>query len=547
MASASLILLALLSAAPGRPAPRAAIGVGVASGLEKLRPGDPVPAATAIDLASARGECESAQIAVRAPRTLGALAAHAAPLSGPAPLPITLYRVATLRLDRPSGPDGAAGEWPDPLVPVRDPAFDEPRRAFPIEVPAGRLQAIWVEVCVPENAPAGRYAGEIKLTEQGAPLARVPVALRVWPFALPRTPTFIAAFGLSTRLGTRALGVPDDPRVARALAAAALRHRVTPFVLSADPPDGACTRRSCALDWSRYDAEVGPVLDGTLVPGVNGNFAEVRIAGRVWGGPEEDLVATLRAWKRHFDERGWGDRLWLYTLDEPGPAQMPELARRARLARAAGIRVFATTLPSPALEGLVDAFVPNLTLLPDGRRPPARVSFSYASCLSHGCGELPGNGPLRAEMQRAFTGWPGYEIDRPGPAARAVAWLAFRRGLAGELYYDMLQTWRSDPWNDVRAFAGNGDGTLLYPGRPETLGGKHPFPVESIRLKIVRDALEDLELLRLAQAAGLGRLASRTAAALVPSGRGWERRPQIWLDARRRLGEALAARAMPAR
>jgi hypothetical protein len=222
---------------------------------------------------------------------------------------------------------------------------------------------------------------------------------------------------------------------------------------------------------------------------------------------------------------------------------VPELRRRARLARAAGIRVFATVVPSPTLAGAVDDFAPNLVLLEDGAPRPAQVTWSYASCLSHGCAEIPAAGPQRASMLREFAGWPGYEIDRPGTAARAVPLLGVRRGLEGELYYDMLQAWLGDPWSEVRAFAGNGDGTLLYPGRPEALGGTRPFPVESIRLKIVRDALEDAELVALARAAGEGRLADRLVARLVPTARGWERSPEPWLAARRLLGDAVARRA----
>jgi hypothetical protein len=124
-----------------------------------------------------------------------------------------------------------------------------------------------------------------------------------------------------------------------------------------------------------------------------------------------------------------------------------------------------------------------------------------------------------------------------------VPLLGFRRGLEGELYYDMLQAWTGDPWTDVRAFAGNGDGTLLYPGRPAALGGTHPFPVESIRLKIIRDALEDVELFAMARGAGEGRLADRLLSRLVPTARGWERRPGPWLAARRTLGDAIAERA----
>jgi hypothetical protein len=536
-------VLALLTSLPAHAAAPAPVQLGVASALVKLRPGAPVPAAVAIDLAAARGECEAAQVAVRARRPIAALSARATALRGPASLDVTLYRVANVTLARGSGPDGVAGEWPDPLIPERDPYFRERRRAFPVEVEAGRLQAVWVEVCVPRGAPAGSYRGEVALRDGDAVLGRVPVRLRVWPFALPASNTFTAAFGLSTRLGTATLGVPADREVARALAAAALRHRVTPFVLSADPPDGRCSAARCDLDWRAIDAEVGPVLDGTLVPGVRGGFAEVRIPETVWRGPEADLLATLRAWRSHYARRGWADRLWVYTLDEPGPAVWPELRRRARLARKAGLRVFVTALPSPALQGDVDAFAPNLTLLPDRGARPKGVSFSYASCLSHGCGEMPAAGPLRAQFREEFGGWPGYAVDRPGTSARAVPVLGWRRGLSGELYYDMLQAWRGDPWTDVRAFAGNGDGTLLYPGFPAKLGGEHPFPVESIRLKLVRDGIEDVELLRLASEAGLQLLARRTAGALVPTGRGWERDPDRWLAARRTLAEALAARS----
>jgi hypothetical protein len=545
--AAPLLLAAACAAsvAPaGDPELSPPLELGVASSLEKLRPGDRVPRATSIALAAARGECEAAQIAVRSARGLSALSAEAAPLSGAARLDVSLHRVAWLRLDRPSGPDGEAGEWPDPLVPVRDAWFDEPRRAFPTRVAPGRLAAVWVEICVPSDAPPGRYAGEVVLRNAGRRAAAVPIALEVWPFALPATSRFVAAFGLSTRLGTRALGVPDDREVARALAAAALRHRLTPHVLSADPPAGTCDAERCALDWRAYDAEMAPILDGALVRGVKGGFAEVRIPGKVWAGRDEDVAATLRAWRAHFEARGWADRLWLYTLDEPRPEQFGELKRRARLARAAKVPVFATIVETPELAEHVDAFVPNLTLAPRGRLRPRTGPdrFWYASCLSHGCGELPARGPRRAELLQAFARWPGYEIDRPGAAARAMGWLAWRRGLGGELYYDMLQTWTGDPWKDVRAFAGNGDGTLLYPGRPEHLGGRHPFPVESIRLKIIRDGLEDRELLALAEEAGLGALASKLAAGVARSERDWERRPGPWLEARRALGEALAAR-----
>jgi Domain of unknown function (DUF4091)/Family of unknown function (DUF6067) len=540
----ALAVVAILAQAAPAPAAPAPLEIGVASALEKLRPGDPIPRAAAVDLVAARGECESAQIAVRAPRGLASLSAEATALAGASRLRVALYRVETLWLERPSGPDGEAGEWPDPLVPERDPFFGERRGAFPVRVGRGRLQAIWVEVCVPEAAAPGRYTGSVRLADQGVRVADVPVRLRVWPFVLPRTGAFPAAFGLSTRAGARALGAERDPEVARALAAAALRNRVTPLDLSGDPPAGSCTATACELDWSRYDAELGPVLDGTLVPGVRGALAAVRIPAGAWSGPERDVLATLRAWRSHFEARGWSDRLRLYASDDPR-LELREVARRGRLARAEGIRVVATTPPERWLASAVDEFAPDLASLAEGPTA-ARASWSFTSCLSHGCDELPGAGPLRAAMRARFSGWPGYEIDRPATAARAVPLLGFRRGLGGTLYYDMIRAWDRDPWTDVRASAGNGDGTLLYPGLPPALGGERPFPVESIRLKVIRDALEDVELFRAARAAGEGALADRLLEQLVPSARSFERRPGPWLAARRALGDAVARRALRA-
>jgi len=104
----------------------------------------------------------------------------------------------------------------------------------------------------------------------------------------------------------------------------------------------------------------------------------------------------------------------------------------------------------------------------------------------------------------------------------------------------MLTAWDGDPWKDVRRFAGNGDGTFLYPGFPERLGGDHPFPVESIRLKLVRDGLEDGELLAMAERLGLGPLAQRLARRLAPSLRGFERDAAPWVSAHDELGDAIA-------
>ncbi len=69
----------------------------------------------------------------------------------------------------------------------------------------------------------------------------------------------------------------------------------------------------------------------------------------------------------------------------------------------------------------------------------------------------------------------------------------------GELYYSMNEAYghSNDPWTNVRLFGGNGDGTLFYPGRPDRIGGHTDIPIESIRLKLIREGMEDYEYLAL--------------------------------------------------
>jgi hypothetical protein len=57
----------------------------------------------------------------------------------------------------------------------------------------------------------------------------------------------------------------------------------------------------------------------------------------------------------------------------------------------------------------------------------------------------------------------------------------------------MAHGWGPDPLNNIAAFAGTyGDGTLIYPS--ELVGGHGPMP--SIRLMLLRDAMEDYELMK---------------------------------------------------
>ncbi len=133
-----------------------------------------------------------------------------------------------------------------------------------------------------------------------------------------------------------------------------------------------------------------------------------------------------------------------------------------------------------------------------------------------------------------------------------MEWLSFSYDVSGELYYETVAqldtAWRPD---GLCGFGGQGDGTLFYPGLPAVIGGRTGVPVESIRLKLVREGMEDHEYLKLLASLGDGALARREARALFPTlYRVTERPPEALYRARHRIAdriEALQARRRAAR
>lgn len=132
-------------------------------------------------LAAARGEREPASVALRTLVPLAGVTLQAGPLTGPAGATLTAERM-DVRVTRYMEP---LPRWPKlddhPLHPgVLDPSH-------PIDLDAGTTQQFWITVHVPEDAPAGTYAGEWTVSAAAGlphPL-RLPVRLTVHPFELP--------------------------------------------------------------------------------------------------------------------------------------------------------------------------------------------------------------------------------------------------------------------------------------------------------------------------------------------------------------------------
>jgi hypothetical protein len=101
-------------------------------------------------------------------------------------------------------------------------------------------------------------------------------------------------------------------------------------------------------------------------------------------------------------------------------------------------------------------------------------------------------------------------IDDPGIDIRARFWSAWKYGVQGSLYWDTTY-WNNgadctncqNPWKDAQSYTakgglfGNGDGRLFYPPRNwnQTSSPLIAGPVPSLRLELIREAIEDYEYL----------------------------------------------------
>ena len=310
--------------------------------MVQLFPTSVPPGKPQAQLEAARGEWEPFQIVVHASGgALRGVRAAATALRGPGELPAPrLYRVDYLEVKTPSSIEGHSGPWPDALVPDVDAYAGELRRAFPFDVPAGETRAIWVELFVPEAATPGAYRGSVRITADGRVAATIPIELQVHRFALPRSASLPVTFGFSAGAVARAhpgLSAEATRKLVEAYQVSLLRHRISAHGGTMEPAPWRSDHGTLTIDWAGYDAEVGPFLDGKVdgggpAEGARWTAFDLRVPQKLQGTERHAYAQQLAA---HLRARGWLDRVFDYTCDEPPEDKLDEVGRRAAALRRA--------------------------------------------------------------------------------------------------------------------------------------------------------------------------------------------------------------------
>ena len=498
----------------------------VAGAAEKIRPDAQPRADVEARLSAARNEFESFQVVVTG--SAGRVSARATALTGPGTIDgVKLFREDLIQVSHASALDGGTGRWPDALVPDVDDVVGEKRNAFPFDVKEGESRAIWVEIRVPPDARPGTYHGSVTVSSDKDQW-NVPVTLEVWDFDLPSTASLRSSFGLSyggTRTAHPGLGQEASSALRGRYAQLGLDHRIS---LTGFSDDGSSTVGD-------FDRLYGALVDGsapTRLPGAR--LTAVKYVGN------ETSVDEHAQWVKVFRDHGWFDRLFDYVCDEPPlTCAWGDINARGQAAHAAdpAFQTLVTTqiwdAQDHGVDRDVDIMVPVVNWIDDKPGSPVagdqrdrydgflssgktKEIWLYQSCMSHGCGGTVDIGNPSAD-DHYYTGWPSYMIDASSVRNRAMEWVSFLERASGELYWETTAGYAHDPWSSLWDFSGNGDGTLFYPGTPSRIGGQTDIPVASIRLKMIREGMEDYEYLKRVADAGDRDTAVRIARDLFPN------------------------------
>ena len=383
-----------------------------------------------------------------------------------------------------------------------------------------RNQPVWLDLFIPGTAPAGTYTGSITVMRAGKANVTLTLSVLVKTFSIPVTSSVPSYVGMNwTDLLNAHFNVAAGPQtlsLGHLYGVACLINRVSCDTASAFPPtytfnaDGTVA----SSNYAAYDQATAPLANGTITP--HGEQLTSMRMPRAGVNDSQTYFATQNM-VQFFNTRNWYPRVFDYSADEPGTlAELLAAMDRTSLIRSASntTRVLVTTDISAQnynLTGYVNRWTPNWASLDrkeflEGPNPASRSFYNktltlgdelwwFESCRSHGCatGTSPRHDNIvslafdtSALINRAW----GLLASTP---YRVNGFLYQNATLAYSRFFNMTAP-KIDVWESVYYLGGNGDGTLFYPGRPADIGGTTHIPIESLRLKMIREALVQQEI-----------------------------------------------------
>lgn len=501
---------------------------------EKLKPTDNLGNDAEFAILMAKNETEGCQLSVCSctdGKAFALCVSDAKNVDGDT-LPVSLWKEAYLDIENKG--DIFSSEYPDPLIPYSGES---------VALEKKRSQTFYMEFRADKDTAAGKYVSEVKLSdERGNCVKETKITVTVWDFALPDKSASASAVGLNGSIFPQAAGLPYDVYGTNTW----LTFYDGSSVLSSAQEEVYKKYYDCLLEHNLcafflpYD-----LLD----PRAEEYMNDPRVTSFCIPYPKYDDQKLQSYYEKVTSNQLWADKAYFYPVDEPFDADRIEnydaiMERLQHLCPGCHIVVpFGdytvidnngnTRTATGIEENIVDTLCPIIDYI--GRIRPwlnERLSQGDRLWWYVCCGPSDGSGYCNL-----FT-------YQNGLKHRILFWQQRMQNVEGFLYYETCNWgFAGDPWTNPVTYGAAvntdeaGDGLLLYPGNKIDTTD----PVVSLRLKDVRDGMEDYDLLTLAKEKLGDAETELLIRSVTPIMTHYTQNPEIFFAVRAVIGNRLAS------
>ena len=447
------------------------------------------------------------------------------------PLPITpdpeIFTVARLHAD----------SLPDGLFPLEG-------TEFVLDISAQETVVLWVDVFVHADAEAGDYTLTISNGEE----VRT-ATVTVYPVDLPYTASMNILIPVEYYIMEDFSPDGDGPAFHRQVNQLLIDHYIIPGVLVGEPeltPDG--------WDFSQFDAEIAQLPPGAqfhtpipfnlkweeyfLVNEENLTYLETNFDDPYF---DEQLNTFLSELASYLEAQDRLENALIYPFDETvwvadepwhdGPKGYEHLAQWTQYIRNAGLRIRVSGVSYVPLGPTDLGWLDTATIADDSHVHLDQFDADPAGAVAWAQAD-----PNRTAS--VYLNEYGDLIDMPSAIQRGMSWHVYGRGARDIAGYAGMEWFDErynivDPWTNpenVYPHSGYGGGALVWPG---------PHP--SIRLKMLREGVEDARLLDAYAATTSLEDAQAFAACLTPGALADQNpSPELWDNAHQELLMAIS-------
>ena len=385
--------------------------------------------------------------------------------------------------------------YTEAFIPVRGELYPDPLVPFggTFDIADDRPTNVLLEFTAAADADAGEAVFSVTAkTADGDIICVYPITVHIWNFALPVKPACETAVAIQSAHLKKHHKTADDADLAalyKDYYDTLLDHRISAY----------------SLPYSVLDPRADAYMSD---PRVTAFCATFRGIGTYEHENDADMLRAVG--EKLAQNPDWQYKAYAYPLDEPTTTEHLEK-----------LRAHSEQLQSliPGIHQVVPFYVDidvdddtdqiaYMAPLHDVWCPKAKL-FREVYSEEQAKKYPPFPDRMKAYQDAGSRVW-WYVCNYPQPPylnvftndiglhSRVLFWQQYRYGVTGFLYWSST-CWlhMEDPWEDTDTFGNDihGDGILFYPGEKIGIHG----PVTSLRLKIIRDGIEDYDLFTLAE------------------------------------------------